>query len=87
MLYSNHCQFILTILLTTAHQNTKMHALPLLYHSTQLGLFGLSIVRCCNDDTVKCPYTDPVDWLTNTFTSQNTLHKRDLMLIYCALLK
>ena len=45
MLYSNHYWFILTILLTITHQNTKTHALPLSYHSTWLGFCVLFIVK------------------------------------------
>ena len=38
---------------------------------------GLAFVCCAdNDDTVKCSYTGQIVWLTNTYTSQNTLHTK-----------
>ena len=45
MLIRNHCQFILTILLTITQQNTRTHALPLPYYSTWLGFCVLSIIK------------------------------------------
>ena len=80
MLHSNHCKFILTTLSTTTHQNTTTHALPLSHHSTWLGFCVLSIIKVLW-------HTGPIGWLANTYTSQNTLYKRDLMLTYCMLKK
>ena len=77
MFKSNHCQFILTILLTTIQQNTKVHALPLLYQSIWLGFHVLSIIKGAVMTTlVKCVYTGPIGELSNTYTSQNTKHKK-----------
>ena len=45
MLLSNHGPLILTILPTTTQQNTRTHALPLLYHSTWIGFCVLSIIK------------------------------------------
>ena len=77
MLHSNHCQFILTILPTTTHQETleNMHY-PYYVIVPGLAFVSCPLLRCCVDDPVKCPYTGPIGWLTNTYTSQNTLHKK-----------
>ena len=76
MFNSNHCQFILTLLLTTIQQNTKTHALPLLYQNIWLGFHVLSIIKGAGMMTpVKYAYTGPIGGLTNMYTSQNTKYK------------
>ena len=75
---SSHCQYILTILPTIIQQNTKLHALPLIYQSIWLGFHVLFIIQGAVPTTtpVKCVYTGPIGGLTNTYTSQNTKHKK-----------
>ena len=74
---SNHCQFILTILPATIQQNTKLHALPLIYQHIWFGFHMLSIIKGTAMMTpVKCAYTGPIGGLRNTYTSQNTKHKK-----------
>ena len=77
MFNSNHCWFILTILPTTIQQNTKLHALPLIYQSIWLGFCVLFIIKgaAMTNTPAKCVYIGPIDGLTNTYTNQNTKHK------------
>ena len=73
----NHCQYILTILPTIIQQNTKLHALPLIYQSIWLGFHVLSIIKGAVMMTqVKCVYTGPIGGLKNTYISQNAKHKK-----------
>ena len=74
---SNYCQSILTILLTTIQQNTKAHALPLIYQSIWPGFCALSIIKgAVMMMPVKSAYTGAIGVLTNTYTSQNTKQKK-----------
>ena len=75
---SNHCWFILTILPTSIQQNTKLHALPIIYKSIWLGFCVSFIIKGATMTTtpVKCAYTGPIGGLTNTYTSHNTEHKK-----------
>ena len=85
MFHSNNCQFILTTSLITTQQKplNYMHY-PLIYQSTRFGLYVLSKIKgTAKTSPVKCVYTGPIGELTNINTSQNTKHKKDLMLIYC----
>ena len=59
------------------HINTLEHInYPYYIIAPGLAFVCCPLVRCCDNDRVKCPYTGPIGWLTNTYTSQNTLHKK-----------
>ena len=48
-----------------------------MYQSTWLDLCVLSIIRgAAMTTTVKCAYTGAIGGLTNTYTNQNTKHKK-----------
>ena len=86
MFNSNHCQFILTIYQQLYNKKTKANALALIYQSIWLGFHVLSIIKGATTMTpIQCPYAEPIGGLTNTYTSQNTTHKKGFNVnILCA---
>ena len=85
MFHSNHCWFILTIYLQLHIRTPKQMHYPYYIIVPSLASVCCPLLRCCDNDTVKCLYTGPISWLTYIFTRQNTLHKWDFMLISCTL--